>query len=201
MIAIVGVFGLSRILQYGQKYEVDKTSPNGIYRVKIELREDKKTGTRDYTERLRVQYFKKQEVISAIQWENADEYEPSLREGLQSVEWVGDNVLRIGRNRSDQLFNDELIVSNNTIESLRYLEIDYGRYESFHVFDLAPKSKITLHASPEFKPDRSSNYFLGFGGITQSGKKFEGKMESKQRKSPSDGPLKFDITIKGSDLR
>lgn len=201
IIATVGLFGLSRIWQSGQKYEVDKTSPNGIYRVKIELREDKKTGTRDYTERLKVQYFKGHEVISANQWENSDQYEPSLREGLQSVEWVGDNVLRIGRDRSDQPFNDELIVSNNTNEYLKYLEVDYGRYESSHVFDLAPQSQITLHASPEFKPDRSSNYFLGYGGTTQSGKKFEGTMESKQRKSPRDGPLQFHITIKTNDLR
>jgi len=117
------------------------------------------------------------------------------------VEWVGDNVLRIGRDRSDQPFNDELILSNNTAECLKYLEVDYGRFESFHVFDLAPKSQITLHASPEFKPDRSSNYFLGFGGTTQNGKRFAGKMERKERKSAAEGPWKFDITIKTSDLR
>jgi hypothetical protein len=199
--ATVGFCGLSRRWQSGQKYEVDKTSPNGVYRVKIELREDKKTGTRDYTERLKVQYFKKQELISANQWENSDQYEPSLREGLQSVEWVADNVLRIGRDRSDQSFNDELIVSNSTDVSLKYAEVDYGRYESFHCFDLPPRSQVTLRASPEFKPDHSSNYFLGYGGKAQNGKQFQGTLEVKQRKSPTDGPLKFQITINAKDLR
>jgi len=65
LIAAASLVGLSRMNQSREKYEVDKSSPNGLYRVKIEFREDKKSGTRDYTERLKVQYFKSEEVVSA----------------------------------------------------------------------------------------------------------------------------------------
>jgi hypothetical protein len=192
---------LSRVSEPTQNYQVDKVSPNGDYRVKIELREDKKTGTRDRTERLKIQYFRNDKVVFSHQFDNSAQYEPSLRTGLESVEWVTSNVLRMGRDSSDQPFNDELIVTNSTKETLEYLEVNYGRHESFHVFDMAPKTQIILLASPGFKPDGSSNYSLGFGGKTQSGKTFEGTHRLNPRKSPAEGLLKFDITLKSSDLR
>ena len=201
LLPLLGLFGISCVVLSGQEYHVEKKSPNGLYRVTVELRHGKPTGTLEYTEQLKIQYIKGQEIIGTYETVNSDQYEDSLREGVQVVEWVADNVLRIGRDRSDQPFNDELIVSNNTEESIKYFGVSYGKYESFRVFDLPPKSQVRLRASPEFKPDRSSNYFLGYGGRTQSGKKFEGTMEAQQRKSPADGPLKFNITIKTSDLR
>jgi hypothetical protein len=202
IIAVVSLFGLSRIWQSGENYDVDKTSPDGIYRVRIEIRagEGKHT-TRGYIERGRYQFFKGKEILHTYEWNNPYQYEPTFRESTPVIEWVDNNVVRMGRDRSDQPFNDEFIVSNNTDEYLKYVDVNYGKNESFWVLDFAPRSQITLHPSPEFKPDHSSNYFLGYGGMTQSGKKFEGKMESKQRKSPADGPLKFHITIKTSDLR
>jgi hypothetical protein len=201
IIIVVGFVGISRIWQPGVKYSVDKASPGGAYRVKIELREEKSTGTRDRNERLKITYFKRGEVIDAGEWVNSDQYEPSLRNGIEVVEWIGENVLRIGRDRSDQPFDDELIVSNDSDESLQYLEVDYGRYQSFHVFDFAPRSQTRLRASPEFRPDHSSNYFLGFGCKTKTGKEFHGNMEGKKRTSAADGPLKFKITINATDFR
>lgn len=191
----VSLLVLSYARSLGQGYDVEKTSPLGTYRVSIEFRNEAPKGTRDHTERVKVQFFKGQELIDAYEGENSDQYEPSIRQGMQVVEWVADNVLRIGEERSDQPFSDELLVSNNTGEYLKYVSVSYGRYESFKVFDLAPGSQVTLRASPRFKPDGSSNYFLGYGGMTQSGRKFEGTMDGKQRKSPDEGPLKFAINI------
>ena len=57
-IALGSIFGLSGRWQSREKYDVNKTSPNGIYRVKVELREEKGNGTRDYTERLKVYSLK-----------------------------------------------------------------------------------------------------------------------------------------------
>jgi hypothetical protein len=196
LILVASLLGLSCKTQ---NYNVDKTSPNGIYRVKIALWEEEGKGTRDYTERLKVQYFKGQEVVYSYESENSDQYEPSMREGMQVVEWVSNNVLRVGRDRSDQPYSDELVIANNTGEYIKHVGVSYGRYESFQVFDLAPGNVVTLYASPEFKPDRSSNYFLGYGGMTQSGKRFEGGMESKQRKSPDEGALTFHIPINERD--
>lgn len=140
-------------------------------------------------------------MIHTYEWKNPYQYEPTFRETMPVVEWVDDTVLRIGDDRSDQPFYDELIVSNSTSEHLKYFDVSYGKQESFWVFDLAPGSQIRLEASPRFKSDKSSNYFLGYGGMTRVGKKFEGTMERKQRTSAADGPLKFQITINRGDLR
>jgi hypothetical protein len=189
------LLGLSCAQSLRQEFDVEKTSPKGTYRVKIEFRIKEPKGTRDHTEQLKVQFFKGQEMIHAEELINSDQYEPSIRKGMAVVEWVDDNVLRMGEDRSDQPFNDELIVSNNTGEYLKHVGISYGRYESFDIFDLAPGTHVTLHASPDFNLDGTSNYWLGYGGVTQSGRKFDGEMEGKKRKSPSDGPLKFAIKI------
>ena len=191
-VILVGLSG-SRLI--AQKSDVEKISPNGTYRVKVECRTEAPKGTRDNTERLKIQLFKHQTVIETLEDENSDQYEFSMRKGIEVVEWIGDNILRMGENSSDQPFYDELIVSNTLDENVRHVGVSYGRFESFRILDLRPGSKVILRASPGFKPDGSSRYFLGYAGTTQSGKNFEGVMESKQRKSPNDGPLKFQITI------
>lgn len=195
------VFGQSCIWQSGLNYNIDKTSPTGLYRVRIESRAEEPKGTSKYTEHVRFQFFKGQEIVHTYIWENSDQYEPSFRDTAPVIEWAYNNVLRMGRDRSDQPFFDELILSNNTVEYLKHIGVSYGRYESFNVFDLAPGTKITLQASPGFKPDGSSNSYLGYSGVTQSGRKFEGVKEANKRVSPAEGSLKFEITIKADDLK
>lgn len=201
IIAVISLSGQSCEWPSRLNYDIDRTSPNGIYRVRIESRADKEKGTSKYTERVRVQFFRGEELISAYMWENSDQYELSFRDTAPVIEWVDDNVLRMGQDRSDQPFFDELIVSNNTDEYFKYVGVSYGRYESFDIFDLAPGSQVTLRASPGFKPDGTSNSKLGYGGMTQSGNKFEGVIEGNKRISPADGPLKFSITINSKDLK
>lgn len=201
IIVAVSFFGQSCKYLSGFNYDVDKTSPNGEYRIRIESRAEEAKGTSKYTEHVRIQFFKGQEIIRSYVGENSDEYELSFRDTAPVIEWVADNVLRMGLDRSDQPFYDELIISNNTDEYLKYVGVSYGRKESFNVFDLAPGSQITLLASPGFKPDGTSNSHLGYSGMTQSGKKFVGAMELKQRSSPADGLFKFPITIVADDLK
>jgi hypothetical protein len=195
IIVAVALFGLSCKQSWPKDYNVDKTSPNGTYRVKIEIRALEHNGTRDYTDHGRIQFFKGQEVIHIYEWEESDQYEATSRENKPLVEWVADNVLRLGEDISDQPFSDEFIVSNNTDEYVKYMSIGYGKNELFWIFDLEPRKQIVLSASPGFKPDGSSNYFLGYGGTTRSGKEFQGVMDSKQRKSPAEGALKFEVNI------
>jgi|SRR5437660_3775696 len=179
---------------------LDKTSPSGVYRVKVRVWQQRVKGGLDYRDHLRVQYFKGQQLIYTEETQDEDQYESSIRESAQVVEWVGDNVLRMGRDRSDQPFSDQLIISNNTDEPIRYLGVSYGKYQTFRAFDVLSGSQLMLQASPEFKPDGSSNYFLGYSGKTESGRSFEGTVENKQRKSPADGAIKFRITVNGEDL-
>jgi hypothetical protein len=200
-VAVISLFGQSCEWPSRLNYEIDRTSPNGVYQVKIKSRAGQAKGTSKYTEHVEILFLKGQEVIRDYIWENTDQYELSFRDVAPIVEWVDNNVLRMGQDRSDQPFFDELIISNNTDEYLREVGVSYGRKESFNVFDLAPRSEITLRASPGFKPDGTSNSYLGYSGTAQSGKKFVGTMEGKKRTSSADGPLKFSIMINSTDLK
>jgi len=194
--------GVSCVWQSGENYNIDKPSPSGIYRVKIKVWSEKsKDTTRGYTEHAKVEFLKGQEIIESYESKNPYRYEPTFRESFPIVEWVGDSVLRMGQDRSDQPFNDQIVLTNNTGQQIRSLGVSYGRFESFQIFDLASKDQVTLQASPRFKPDNTSNYFVGYGGVTQSGKEFEGVTEGTRRRSRADGPLKFDIVISDKELR
>lgn len=185
-----------------REYDIDKTSANGIYRVKIGVRTGPPKGTREYTEHVKLQFFKRHENIYTHEWQESDQYEPSFHDLKPVVEWIDDNVLRLGDDPSDQPFNDEVIVSNNTDEYFNYLSVGYGRQETFWIFDLAPRSKVTLHASPGFAPNGlSAKDFLSYGGMTESGKKFNGVLESKQRQSPSEGPFILHTTVNPKALQ
>ena len=117
-----------------------------------------------------------------------------LGEGLQVVEWVAENVVRLGRDRSQQPFSDELSIANQTGEPISFLQVSYGRFESFRIFDLPAGSSITLAASPEFKPDGTSNHSVVYAGYIH-GRVIEGDSSQKQRTSAAEGPLKFAIKI------
>jgi hypothetical protein len=184
----------------GTQYSIDKSSPNGTYRIKIEVTAGSNAFQR-LGDHCKVQYFKGQQEIGGYETScRQDEYEFSLAEGLQVVEWSADNVARIGRDRSNQPFADELLVSNTTGEDIKYLGIGYGRFQNFVIFDLPAKGKLTIPASPEFKPDGTSNYYVSFAGNTEKGV-VEGVVRQKQRRSPKDGPLRFEITIDSNSYR
>jgi len=202
MASVVGLLELSCGRSSGQNYDIDKTSPNGIYQVKIEVRAKPPKGTRDYTENARVQFFKGQEIIHAYEWEESDPFELSFHDSYPVIEWAADNVLHMGEDLSDQPFYDELIVSNKTDEHIKYLDVTYGRYEGFWVFDLAPRSQVTVRASPGFKSNGISvNDFIGYGGMTESGKKFHGDMVGKKRTSSAEGRLEFRIAVDAKDMQ
>ncbi|HEX6189194.1 MAG TPA: hypothetical protein VFZ40_14030 [Pyrinomonadaceae bacterium] len=176
----------------------DKKSPNGTYRAKVHVWQERhETG---YLDHIKVEVFKGQENILAYHNRDEDQYERSTRTRAQVVEWLSDNVLLMGRDRSDQPFSDELSVTNNTDEHVELLGIGFGKYQSLNVFDLTPNSKLTVYVSPEFKPDGTSSDSLGYSGQTQSGISFQGSIKRTQRKSPSEGPFKFEIIINPSDV-
>jgi hypothetical protein len=201
IVITAGLLGQACKDQSGLDYGIDKTSPSGVYHVRVESRGEKTKGTSKYTEHATVQFFKRQELVYGYVWENSDQYELAFRDTASVIEWVGNNVLRMGESTSDQPFRDEVVVLNNTDESLKYIGVSYGRYESFWVFDLASKSSVVLRASPRFKPDGTFNSYLGYSGVTLSGKKFEGTLEGKKDRFPTQGPLKLQISITLKDLR
>ena len=195
LLAAAGLLSLSCAPPVRRELFIEKASPAGAYRVRMEYRVKEYEDEINRTEFLRVQFFKGQELIHAYEAENT-EYDQSLRPKEGGVVWVAENVLRSGEVRAGQPFSDEVVVTNNTGEDIKYARITYGRIETFQVFDLAPGSQVTLHTSPGFIPSGPSrNYWLGYDGLTLSGRKFSGSMDGKERKSPAEGPLKYAVNI------
>jgi hypothetical protein len=180
---------------------VRKTSPNGRYSVELKRWKERKQNGTDYLTHVKIDYFKGTNLIFSEERQDEDQFERSVDESTQTMDWVAENVVRISRVLSSQPYNDQLIVLNNTGEPLKYIGVSYGKYQAFLSFDLPPKSKLILPASPDFRTDGTSNYFVGYAGRTDSGRRFEGTLEAKPRSSPADGPLQLEISVNLSDLQ
>lgn len=112
------------------------------------------------------------------------------------IEWINDFTIRMGGDLSSQPFHDEIRVLNETKETLGVVEIFYGRYERFLIFDFAPGTSLTLSASPQFSvnlPPASTVIYRA----TNLGTRQErmGTVEGRKRKTPSEGPIKTTIEI------
>jgi hypothetical protein len=185
-----------------RNYNVDKPSPNGTYRVKFDVRvEEEGDLMGHFTEQGKIQFFKGEEVLYAHEWQWKDNWEATSIDKYPVVEWLGENVLRMGLERGKQPFMDEITVSNNSGERFKQLSVTYDGFESFEVLDVAPEDVIKLQASPEFQRSDLSNNDLWYSGTTQSGKEIWGQMGNERRRSPADGQLKFQITISPKDLK
>ena len=201
VLLVIGTFSL--FLSCGKQDEdyIVKTSPDGKYRVEVSVRALKATGTREYDEQVTLQFFKGGQSLYKSESRNSDQFEPSFGATTPSIEWIGDNIIRMGGSPAGQPFHDELIIVNDSDERLTYCDVSYGAFETFFVFDLPARSQTTLQGSPRFNAEGYFNWFLGYGGKSESGKEFHGSLRGRKRESPSEGPLRFEIKITGKDFR
>jgi hypothetical protein len=168
--------------------------------VKVEIRvEDEDSLMAGFYERGKIQFLKGQEVIGTNEWQRKDNFEPTFIDANPVIDWVGDNALRMGSDPSGQPFFNELTISNETDELVTQLGVSCGKYENFHVFDIAPRGQVILHTYPGFNQDVSANYSLGYGGKTESGKTFEGALHD--RKPTGNWPVRLQIRVNAQDLR
>ena len=112
------------------------------------------------------------------------------------IQWVNDFSLRMGGDVASQPFRDEIKLINKTGEKLDVVEIFYGRYERFLIFDFEPQANLTLPASPQFSVNLPAAANVIYEATTLStGHKRSKIIENVQRKSASDGPLKTVVEI------
>ena len=204
LIATFCVAGVSCKWLSRRSYKVDKPSPTGAYRVKVDVKVE------DYYELLagfhewgKIELLKGDEIVDSRDWDINDNFETTFIDGTPVIEWTGNNVLRMGR-RQEGLFLDEVVVSNNTGENLKYVGISSDKHEELTVFDLAAGDRITLRSSPVPRwtdGNGSIKYTVGYGGKSQTGKGFSGFVDESQRKVSAEGPARFQIVIRQEDLR
>ena len=86
-------------------------------------------------------------------------YDNRFSELFPDHSWVSSSVLRFGRkDRLPLSQHDEVIVANETDQTLTYLRLNAGKYEAFLLFEVQPKSCLTLNVQPQSDEGRDSSY-------------------------------------------
>lgn len=196
-ISVIVVFVLSCEWLLTRHYNVDKLSPNGTYRVKVAVKVRDEGGlSGHFTDQGSIQVMKGQETVYADDWNYRDNWESSFIDNYPVIEWVANNILRMGHDLSRQPFTNELTISNQTAENLKHIGFSTAKNESFEVFDIAPGTSVTVRSSPHFDPTPVNKVSIGYGGETQSGKRLVGTLEQEQ---PGNS-IKLQITIRPEDV-
>ena len=196
-ISVIALFALSCEWLSTKHYNVDRLSPKGTYRVKVAVKVRDEGGfSGHFTDQGSLQVLKGQETVYEDQWNYRDNWDPSFIDRNPVIEWVGDNILRMGADNSGQPFTNELIVSNETSEHVKHFSLTCGKYENFDVFDLTPGSRVVLRPSPGLNLYTPDEIHLGYSAQTQSGKHFQGSLEQKQ----PNNSIKLEIKIRPEDI-
>jgi len=178
-------------------YNVDKPSPTGMYQVKVAVTvKDEGDLVGHFTSQGSVQVLKGTETVYSQDLNYRDNWEPTFIDTNPVIEWVGNNALRMGGDNSRQPFTNELTISNETSEHVKHVGVSCGKYEGFHVFDLASGDRVVLRPSPGLNPDTSGEYSLGYGVETLSGKSVQGAFRQKQ----PNHSIKMEIKIRPEDI-
>ena len=180
-------------------YNVDKLSPAGTYRLKVECTvTDEGDFAGHFTDQGKEEVFKGQETIYDNKWNYRDNWESTFIDDNPSIEWIGDNALRMGSIKSQQPFTNELLILNETAEVLKHIGVSFGKSESFEVFDLSPGARVVLQVSPgrDYNSSGDLDLSFGYGGETWSGKALQGAAQYKQ----PNHSVKMELRIKPEDI-
>ena len=195
--AVIAVFALSCEWLSTRHYNVDRLSPNGTYRVKVAVKVRDEGGlSGHFTDQGSVQVLKGQEIVYSNDWNYRDNWESSFIDSFPVIEWVGNNVLRMGHDISKQPFTNELTISNQTAEYLKHIGISVRKNEHFDAFDIPPGNSVTVRSSPGFDPTPVKEVSIGYGGETSSGKRFVGTLQQEQ----PENSIKIQITVRAEDV-
>lgn len=178
-----------------QEYEIDKPSPDGSFRVRVDV---KRRGAGRSLDEAKFRFLIGEEVVEQWEWKQPDPLEPSF-DSLLPIEWIDHQVLNIGKISNRVEYRDEVTVTNNSGEYLKYVDISYGKVDSYWIFGLTPGKQVTVRASPWFTYE-GDNYSFGYGGKSQSGKRFSNVIAAGDRVFPGQ-PKKFSITISPEQLQ
>lgn len=178
-----------------QQYEIDKPSPDGSYRVKVDV----KRGQADETlDQAKFRFFIGDKVVEEWDWKQPNQYEPDF-DSFLPIEWIDNQILNIGKITNRPPYRDELLITNSSGEYLNYFHISYGRTQSYLIFALPPGKQITVLASPWFTT-KDEDFSFGYGGKSQSGKSFTNVIKAGARVFPGE-QKKFAITIWPHELQ
>jgi hypothetical protein len=140
-----------------RRFELLTISPDTTYQV--DCKEEVGTHAAGHHEvRFKVLKEKRPIIENELLYEGGF-YDNRFSELFPDHSWVSSSVLRFGRKDSVPLSqHDEVIVANETDQSLTYLRLNAGKYEAFLLFEVKPKSSLTLNVQPQSDEGRDSSY-------------------------------------------
>jgi hypothetical protein len=184
------------------EFKIETTSPQGTYRVTFEGKTNPRISplAEFSSERVKLSVIKAQEIYFVKDpFFGEGALDRHFRGAFPVIEWLNDSALRLGGNLSEQPFHDEIELSNGTKENLGIVEVFYGKYERFLIFDFAPGRHLMLSASPQFSvnlPPASTVIYKATNLAT--GRERVRMVEGIKRKTPSEGAAKIVVEITDS---
>jgi hypothetical protein len=175
---------------------IETRSPQATYTVVFELKAGE-ANSLGFTEVVKLTVTKgSQTFFVKDPFFGAGSLEAHFKGAHPVIEWINDSSVRMGGDLASQPFRDEIKVINKTKEKLDVVEIFYGRYERFLIFELEPQRTLTLPASPQVTNGLPLAATIVYEATNFSTKRMRTKMiESVQRKNSSEGPLKSVVEI------
>jgi hypothetical protein len=95
-------------------------------------------------------------------------YDDRFLDQFPTSEWLSDSVMRFGQT-ANVGNRDEVVVYNETADSLSYLVVRSGKYEVFLLIDLPPNSVVKLSPEPQTDEHGDSSYISASGKLNRGG--------------------------------
>lgn len=115
------------------------------------------------------------EFISNEGFYRGGSYDSYFLDQYPVQEWVGDSAIRFGPARDlspDQM--DEVLVQNDSGQTLSYFWLNVAKVEKFLIFDLAPGQNVRLHTYPQTLDISDFSGFTCFATVVAGGRKLKG---------------------------
>lgn len=184
------------------KWGVETTSPDGNYLILVE-------GKTSAPSRPYYSHGDHEAVFSLFKQGNpivtheslygGDEYDDLFLDLYPTYEWFSGNIVRFGKkNTMPQSQQDEVLVSNNTDEHLKYIRVNLDTPEIFIIADLPPKGNIHFYAQPQ--TDQQSD-FSGITCVTRSEGPYIMKRAEFNIRGKYKGQAHYFIRIEDSDMK
>jgi len=148
------------------RFELSTSSPTGTYQVHC-----KEVDIQDAEHHeVRFDVFKgRSPLIQKEVLYEGGRYDDKFSKLFPEHSWPSASVLRFGRkDRLPEYQHDEVTVANETDRTVAYLRLNAGKYEAFLVFELLPKSSVTLNVQPQTDDGRDASY-IGCKGRLDNG--------------------------------
>lgn len=198
LLAISGtaILAVSLACRAPELFELNTTSPDGTYRTQFKERVGFPRPTRH---EVRFDVFKGEVgILKDEQLIEGGVYDDMFSVLYPEHAWISPSVLRFGRkDRSPEPQHDEVSIENATDRTITYLRVNAGKYETFLLFELKPRSLVTLNAQAQTDKGHDSS-FIGCKGRFEDGTPIREKPGDFDIRGKYSSPAHYSVKVSDS---